>query len=108
MTISDTGRVVASYDNGRTVDLYQVAIANFNAPNNLAKIDGGAYVETQASGAPIISSDASIIGSALENSNTDIADEFTKLITTQQAYSASTRIVTTSDEMLEEVLNMVR
>ncbi|MEZ5876295.1 MAG: flagellar hook protein FlgE [Tepidamorphaceae bacterium] len=108
VSISETGRVVASYDNGRTIDLYQVAIANFNASNRLAKIDGGAYVETQDSGPPIIGSQASIIGSALENSNTDIADEFTKLITTQQAYAAGTRIVTTSDEMLQEVLNRVR
>ncbi|MFN0264146.1 flagellar hook-basal body complex protein [Tepidamorphus sp. 3E244] len=108
VSISETGRVVASYDNGRTIDLYQVAIANFNATNRLAKVDGGAFVETQDSGPPIIGTEASIIGSALENSNTDIADEFTKLITTQQAYAAGTRIVTTSDEMLQEVLNMVR
>ncbi|MCB1473583.1 MAG: flagellar hook-basal body complex protein [Rhodobiaceae bacterium] len=108
VSISETGRVVASYTNGRSIDLYQVAVAKFNATNRLAKLDGGAYAETQDSGPPIVDTEARIIGSALENSNTDIADEFTKLITTQQAYAAGTRIVTTSDEMLQEVLNMVR
>ena len=49
-----------------------------------------------------------IIGGALEASNTDISDEFTKLIVTQQAYSAGTRIVSTADEMLKEALNMIR
>ena len=48
------------------------------------------------------------MGATLEASNTDIADEFTKLIVTQQAYSAGTRIVTTSDEMMQEALNMKR
>jgi flagellar hook protein FlgE len=47
-------------------------------------------------------------GGALEGSNTDIADEFTKLIVTQQAYTANTRVVSTSDEMLREALNMIR
>ncbi len=108
VTISEGGRVVASYTNGRTVDLYQVSTANFNAPNRLQKIDGGAFASTSESGNPILSTDGQVIGSALEGSNADIADEFTKLITTQQAYAAGTRIVSTSDEMLQEVLNMVR
>jgi flagellar hook protein FlgE len=66
-------------------------------------------VATSESGEPIFDLGGSgIIGGALEASNTDISDEFTKLIITQQAYSASTRIVSTADEMLQEALNMVR
>ena len=61
-----------------------------------------------ASGGRPAATSRSIIGSSLEGSNTDIADEFTKLIVTQQAYSANTRIVSTADEMLQEALNMVR
>jgi flagellar hook protein FlgE len=53
-------------------------------------------------------SGSGIIGGALEASNTDISDEFTKLIVTQQAYAAGTRIVSTADEMLQEALNMIR
>ncbi len=108
VSISDSGRIVANYTNGRTVDLYEVQLASFNAANRLQKIDGGAFVVTQDSGQAIMGAQGTVLGAALENSNTDIADEFTKLIVTQQAYSAATRIVTTSDEMLQEVLNMVR
>ena len=63
---------------------------------------------TQESGIPIIGANGLIVGGALEASNTDIADEFSKLIVTQQAYSANTRIISTSDEMLQEALAMVR
>jgi flagellar hook protein FlgE len=108
VSISEAGRIVASYTNGRTVDLYEVQLANFNAPNRLQKLDGGAFAVTQDSGQAILGAQGTILGATLESSNTDIADEFTKLIVTQQAYSASTRIVTTSDEMLQEVLNMIR
>lgn len=108
VSISEAGRIVGSYTNGRTIDLYQVSLASFNAPNRLEKLDGGAFKATQDSGAPALGAQGTIIGSALEGSNTDIADEFTKLIVTQQAYSAGTRVVTTSADMLKEVLNMIR
>jgi len=106
--ISDAGRVVATYSNGEQVDLYQLVTADFNAANMLKRLDGGVYAATTQSGEPIFSLEGGIAGSALEASNTDISDEFTKLIVTQQAYAASTRIVSTSDEMLREALNMVR
>lgn len=108
VAISSSGRVSASYTNGRVVDLYQVVLANFNAENRLQKMDGGAFSETSDSGSPILGGEGGIVGSALEASNSDIAEEFTKLITTQQAYAAGTRIVTTADEMVQETLNMVR
>ncbi|MCB1477136.1 MAG: flagellar hook-basal body complex protein [Rhodobiaceae bacterium] len=108
VSISDSGRVVATYTNGRQLDLYQIPLATFNASNFLKKLDGGAFEATAESGAAILGSNGNIVGASLEASNTDLADEFTKLIITQQAYSAGTRIVTTSDEMLQEVLNMVR
>ncbi len=108
VSISAAGRIVASYTNGRTVDLYEVRLASFNAENKLQKLDGGAFALTQDSGPAMIGAQGNIIGAAIESSNTDIADEFTKLIVTQQAYAAGTRIVTTSNEMLQEALNMVR
>ena len=57
---------------------------------------------------PILGAPGKIVGSSLEGSNVDIADEFTKLIVTQQAYSANTRVVTTSNQMVQDVLNMLR
>lgn len=108
VAVSNTGRVTASYSNGRTRDIAAVATATFNGVNALQKKDGGAFAATNESGAPILSTGSNINGAALESSNVDIAEEFTKLIVTQQAYSASTRVVSTSDEMLQEALNMVR
>jgi len=106
--VSDTGRIVASYTNGETKEVAQILVANFNAPNALKRGDGGVFTATSASGEPILSSDAGIVGSSLEASNTDISEEFTKLIVTQQAYAANTRIVSAADSMLQETLNMMR
>jgi flagellar hook protein FlgE len=109
VAISDSGRVVATYSNGVRIDVAQVVTANFNAANQLKRLDGGVYASTSESGEPIFDlAGSGIIGGALEASNTDISDEFTKLIVTQQAYAAGTRIVSTADEMLQEALNMVR
>lgn len=106
--VNNAGRIVASYSNGQRIELAQVVTANFNAANELRRQDGGIFAATSESGDAILDLDGSIVGSALENSNTDISEEFTKLIVTQQAYAAGTRIVSTSDEMLQEALNMVR
>jgi len=108
ISVSDAGRIVASYTNGRTIGLAEVTLASFNGDSGLAKSDGGAFRETPDSGAPILGGTGTVVGSALEGSNTDIADEFTKLIVTQQAYAANTRIISTADEMITEALNMVR
>lgn len=108
LAISDEGRIVANYSNGQQVAIAAVELATFNADGFLRKLDGGAFQQTDESGQPILGAQGNIVGSALESSNTDIADEFTKLIVTQQAYAANTRIVTTGDEMLQEALNMIR
>lgn len=108
INVSEEGRVVARYTNGRAVDLAEISLASFNGDGGLAKTDGGAFRATPDSGAPILGSLGSVVGQALEGSNTDIADEFTKLIVTQQAYAANTRIISTADEMVSEALNMVR
>ena len=63
---------------------------------------------TDDSGPAIYGGDGKIIGSSLESSNTDIADEFTKLIVTQQAYSANTRVISTTNQMVQDLLNMLR
>ncbi|MEO1067120.1 MAG: flagellar hook-basal body complex protein [Pseudomonadota bacterium] len=109
VAINDGGRLTATYSNGQAIDIAEIAIASFNADAGLRRIDGGgAFAATAASGAPILEASGFIIGSALEASNTDIADEFTKLIVTQQAYTANSRVVTTADELLTEVINIIR
>ncbi|WEJ34818.1 flagellar hook-basal body complex protein [Devosia sp. SD17-2] len=107
--ISDDGRVVASYTNGETREVSQIVTASFSNANALRRGDGGAYTASTESGEPIIDqSGQGIVGSSTEASNTDISEEFTKLIVTQQAYSANTKIVTAADEMLREALSMIR
>jgi flagellar hook protein FlgE len=108
VAVSEKGRVVGTYTNGRTIDLAEITLANFNGANSLKRLDGGAFEATDESGPAILGANGTIIGSSLEGSNTDIADEFTKLIVTQQAYSANTRIVTTANEMVSELMNMLR
>ncbi|PLX37252.1 MAG: hypothetical protein C0606_12225 [Hyphomicrobiales bacterium] len=108
ISVSETGRIISTYSNGRQLEMAEVVLAGFNGDDALRKRDGSAYLETNESGPPIYGAAGSIVGAATESSNTDLADEFSKLIVTQQAYTANSRVVTTSDEMLQEVLNIVR
>lgn len=111
--INDFGYVVANYDNGRSRTLYQVPLATFASPDELKRLDGGSFKRTPESGDPLIAESGqagagTIISSAVEQSNVDIADEFTKMIVTQRAYSANSRTVQTADDMLQEVVNLKR
>ena len=108
VAVTDKGRIAGTYSNGRTIDLAEITLANFKGANMLKQIDGGAFQATADSGAPTYNAAGKIVGSALEGSNTDIADEFTKLIVTQQAYSANTKVITTSNTMVQDLLNMLR
>jgi flagellar hook protein FlgE len=108
IAVSENGRVTGTYSNGKTIDLAEISLARFNAADKLKKMDGTAFAATQESGEPMLGGGGDIIGSAKEASNVDIADEFSKLIVTQQAYTAGTRIVTTADELIQETLNMKR
>jgi flagellar hook protein FlgE len=108
IAVDGQGRVVGTYSNGRTVPLAEVSLANFNGTNNLKRLDGGAFQATADSGPALFNATGKIVGSALEASNTDIADEFSKLIVTQQAYSANTRIITTTNTMVQDLLNVIR
>jgi flagellar hook protein FlgE len=113
LQIDENGFVILNYDNGRSRTLYQVPIVQFNSPNSLQRVDGGAYARTNESGTARFSSPGNvgagtIVGNTLEGSNVDIADEFTKMIQAQRIYSANARTITTANGMLEEVINIVR
>ncbi|WP_296577054.1 flagellar hook protein FlgE [Phreatobacter sp.] len=108
VAITDSGRVRGNYSNGQSVDLFSIPLASFNGDNMLKRLDGGAFAETSGSGPPILGASGRIMSQSLESSNVDISEEFTKLIITQQAYAANTRIVTTSNSMLQETINMIR
>jgi flagellar hook protein FlgE len=108
VAINNNGIVVGTFSNGQNIDLDQVTLSHFNGTNYLQALDGGAYAPTELSGPAIIGASGSISGSSLEQSNTDIADEFTKLIVTQQAYSANTKVITTANDMVQDLLNVLR
>ena len=109
VSVTSDGRISGNYSNGRVVPVAVLSVAQFNADNALKRRDGGVYEQTLEAGLPIIGLNGSnIIGGNVEGSNTDIAEEFSKMIVTQQAYSANTKVVSTSQQMLADVLNMIR
>ncbi|MDE5461858.1 MULTISPECIES: flagellar hook-basal body complex protein [unclassified Bradyrhizobium] len=108
VAVNNNGLVVGTFSNGQNLDLAQVSLSHFNGTNYLKAIDGGAYASTEQSGPAIDGASGTISGSSLEGSNTDIADEFTKLIVTQQAYSANTKVITTANSMVQDLLNVLR
>jgi flagellar hook protein FlgE len=108
VAINNNGLVVGTFSNGQNIDLASVTLSHFNGTNYLKALDGGAYAVTDDSGPAIAGASGSISGSSLEGSNTDIADEFTKLIVTQQAYSANTKVITTANDMVQDLLNVLR
>lgn len=111
--IDDTGFVTAIFDNGVTRKIAQIALATFPSPDSLSQTSGNAYRVSQGSGTYNLkaagSGGAGQIGaSQLEASTVDLSAEFTGLITTQRAYSASSKIITTADEMLAELISIKR
>lgn len=108
VAVNNNGLVVGTFSNGQNLDLAQVSLSHFNGTNYLKALDGGAYAATEQSGPAIDGASGAISGSSLEGSNTDIADEFTKLIVTQQAYSANTKVITTANSMVQDLLNVLR
>ena len=105
---SFVGTISGTFTNGQNVALASVPLVHFNSPNNLINLDGGAYQATVDSGPALAGASGKIVGQSLEGSNTDIATEFTKLIVTQQAYSANTKVITTANQMSQDLMNILR
>lgn len=111
--IDNTGTVVGTYTGGKTFVLGRVALANFVNPDGLEKAGGNLYNETLNSGDAVEGGPASdgfgqIRSGFLEMSNVDLANEFTEMIVTNRAYQANSRSITTSDEMIQELINLKR
>jgi len=111
--IRDNGDVELQYDNGRSRIFFRVPIAQFNDPTALQREVAQGFTETFDSGAVRVGNAGdngagTMRGSALEGSNVDIAEEFSKMIVTQRAFSANTRVITTADEMLADIINIKR
>ncbi|MGF1477402.1 MAG: flagellar hook-basal body complex protein, partial [Geminicoccaceae bacterium] len=111
--VDDEGFVEVAFTNGQRRRLYRVPIATFSNPLALEPRSGNNYAATDAAGDPNlnipgVADSGRITPSALELANVDLADEFSKMIVTQRAYSANARVVTTADEMLDELIRISR
>lgn len=112
-SIDATGTVIGSFTNGERKALGQIILAKFDNPAGLQKIGNNFFIDTRNSGEPQVGKPGSnglgaIAPGSLEMSNVDLSQEFTEMITTQRGFQANSRIITTSDEMLQELVNMKR
>lgn len=113
VSINGAGQVEGIYDNGNSSVLAQIALAKVQNKNGLEMVGSGLFRATSAAGETFVStaeemSGTAINSGALEGSNVDLAKEFTDMITSQRAYQSNARVITTSDEMLTEAVNLKR
>ena len=109
--IDESGVVTALFDNGETRPIAILPLATFSNPNGMEALTGNSWIETDSSGQALLkragtNGAGEISSNALENSTVDLATEFSNMIVTQRAYSAATKIITTADEMLDELTRM--
>ncbi len=105
------GFVVARFSNGASTRLYKIPLVTFSNVNGLTEVSGTAYAESELSGEENLREAGQggagfLEASTIESSNVDLADEFAKLIVSQRAYSANTKVITTVDQMTEELLRL--
>jgi flagellar hook protein FlgE len=113
IAVDSSGTVSAVFSNGAVVGLSTIALATFNNADGLSVSSGGSLNQTFDSGnfnlkVPGLGGAGNIASRQLEASNVDLTSEFTGLITTQRAYSASSKIITTADQMLDELISIKR
>ena len=113
VSVDTEGIVTGHYSNGQVLQKVQVALANFNNLHGLFKAGGNIFTETTESGAPTTGAPGdnglgNIAPNALEMSNVDIGAEFVKLITVQRGFQANSKIITTTDDMLNDLINIKR
>ena len=113
-SMSQEGLLVGTYSNGRTRPIGQMALATFSNPQGLEQVGGTSFRESVNSGLPIVGTAGTgagrglITAGTLEMSNVDLSQEFTNLIIAQRGFQANSRVITTSDELLQEVVNLKR
>ncbi len=113
ISVDSQGQVVAQFTNGQTRTLAQVVLHRFINPQGLVRVGHNLFAESADSGAPLAGTSntnglGSIVSGALEQSNVDLGKEFVDMITIQRAFQANSRAITTSDEMLQELINLKR
>lgn len=110
ITVDEEGFVVGSFTNGETKKIFKLVVGVFQNPAELDAISGNLFRETDASGRPLykeagLGNTATVSSGSLEQSTVDIAEEFSNMIVSQRAFQASSKVITTVDQMLNELLN---
>jgi flagellar hook protein FlgE len=108
ISVDSQNQIVGTFSNGQTIPLAQITLASFNGENSLEALNGEAYAATADSGPPIYGATGKIVGSSLESSNVDISTQFSNLIVAQQAYSANARVMSTADQMIQSLLQVIQ
>jgi len=113
VSVATDGAITGQYSNGQVIPLFRVALAKFQNNQGLFKVGGNLFRETRLSGQSITGKPGtgglgSIAPNSLEQSNVDIAAEFVKMITTQRGFQANSKIITVTDQMLAELMNLKR
>jgi flagellar hook protein FlgE len=112
LSIDEEGNVIGNYSSGEPRKLARIALSKFTNPAGLWQEGGNLFSATDASGVPTVGTVGSGVGTlytnSLEQSNVDLAQEFVNMITIQRAYQANSRIITTTDEMMNEMINLKR
>ena len=113
ISVNQTGQIIGTFSNGENIELAQVALATFSNTSGLSKVGDTLFVESRNSGLPEIGAPGtggkgSVKPESLEMSNVDLSQEFVDMIITQRGFQANSRIITTSDEMLQELVNLKR
>lgn len=112
-SIDSNGVITGVFDDGTSVQMGQIALANFDNPPGLVKMGESLYLASNNSGTPVVGEPSTkglgaIIPGSLEMSNVDLSTEFTEMIITQRGFQANSRVITCSDEMLQELVNLKR
>jgi flagellar hook protein FlgE len=113
VSVGTDGAITGQYSNGQVIPLYRVALAKFQNNDGLFKVGGNLWRETRLSGNPITGTPGSngtgnLSANSLEQSNVDIANEFVRMITTQRGFQANSKTITVTDQMLSDLINIIR
>jgi flagellar hook protein FlgE len=108
IAVDSENQITGTFSNGQTIPLADISLATFNGQDSLQALNGGAYAQTADSGPPILGASGTVVGSSLESSNVDISTQFSNLIVAQQAYSANARVMTTANQMIQSLLQVIQ
>jgi flagellar hook protein FlgE len=108
LAVNGQNQLTGTFSNGQTITLAEIPLATFSGQDNLQNLNGEAFAATAESGPANFSGSGQIVGSSLEASNVDIANQFSNLIVAQEAYSANAKVMTTANQMVQSLLTIIQ